>query len=818
MANVYTYQWQRDGLNIGSATSSTYTLVMADDGHNILCVVTATNSVGSTEQASNSVGPVIAILAAGAADTSLSSDSVHAGIHAFRGAADTSLSSDTAAGAKSAHRAVSDTSLSLDVAFGVAHRPYLASDISLSSDSSSAAGASFRILSDVSLSADSAASSLQAFTADISVSSDSTIGQLAGFRAVLHTSLSSDTATVLSHVANATASDISLSWDILPLNLIAPVSDMSLSSDQVVVFIQFTGYQIHVRERAPLRLTVNVTTPGGARARWAVDDPSGENVPGSLNVSTVMPGGHEQGSCVLARDPSYSYPDLVELSRIQVAGAGNQIVHEGRIESYPSTGGDQAQITPTWLGYQDHLTDDASAREIFVDRAIGSWQGPGVQRQLQEMQNPGGAFITSAPSITPDFTTSYPSLTSTMSGSWTEFQLVEGWYDAQGIPLGRVYAAWETSGNFPLAGGTAWGAGVFLMEDDVGWRGGVPYGYDWTPISGSPGIVTLANEGDIGVAPFAMLQFWNYTLPGGKDGVDFSVFWTAIGVYGNHGLPTYWAPGSSPYQDAQGVLASDVIAYAVQKWAPLINYSTGANGTIQPSSFVIPHLIFPNPGTVADMITGATGFELLDWAVWEGPEFYMNAKGARGSKWRTRIGAAALQETGPQIGRLWNGVMVSFTDAAGIARTVGPPGSGAGQTDPSLIDPDPDNPSNRVLDPYGRVLHRWAPLNAGTAATASQAIAVGAEFLAEQKLFSTAGQATITGHVQNENGIWMPAYMMRAGDQLSVVDSSDPSYRRLVHTAYDDPTKANTLQLDQPPDGMQALLERLQVSLVPFGM
>ena len=44
-----TYQWTRDGTNIGSATAATYTLVSADTGgHQIRCVVTATNAQGST--------------------------------------------------------------------------------------------------------------------------------------------------------------------------------------------------------------------------------------------------------------------------------------------------------------------------------------------------------------------------------------------------------------------------------------------------------------------------------------------------------------------------------------------------------------------------------------------------------------------------------------------------------------------------------------------------------------------------------------------------------------------------------------------------
>lgn len=51
---TFTYQWQRSGSNIGSATSSTYTLVAADVGNTIRCVVTATNSVAPSGVSANS--------------------------------------------------------------------------------------------------------------------------------------------------------------------------------------------------------------------------------------------------------------------------------------------------------------------------------------------------------------------------------------------------------------------------------------------------------------------------------------------------------------------------------------------------------------------------------------------------------------------------------------------------------------------------------------------------------------------------------------------------------------------------------------------
>ncbi len=61
----FTYQWQRDTAgnlsfsNIGSATSSTYTLVDADDGNKVRCVVTGTNSAGNSSGNSNALGLVV---------------------------------------------------------------------------------------------------------------------------------------------------------------------------------------------------------------------------------------------------------------------------------------------------------------------------------------------------------------------------------------------------------------------------------------------------------------------------------------------------------------------------------------------------------------------------------------------------------------------------------------------------------------------------------------------------------------------------------------------------------------------------------------
>lgn len=60
---TYTYQWLRNGSNISGATSSTYTLVVADVDSNISCQVTATNSAGSASATSNSITAIYFLIA-----------------------------------------------------------------------------------------------------------------------------------------------------------------------------------------------------------------------------------------------------------------------------------------------------------------------------------------------------------------------------------------------------------------------------------------------------------------------------------------------------------------------------------------------------------------------------------------------------------------------------------------------------------------------------------------------------------------------------------------------------------------------------------
>jgi hypothetical protein len=57
---TFTYVWKNEGVAIGGATASTYTLVIGDIGDNITCTVTCTNTGGAASATSAETLPVIA--------------------------------------------------------------------------------------------------------------------------------------------------------------------------------------------------------------------------------------------------------------------------------------------------------------------------------------------------------------------------------------------------------------------------------------------------------------------------------------------------------------------------------------------------------------------------------------------------------------------------------------------------------------------------------------------------------------------------------------------------------------------------------------
>jgi hypothetical protein len=557
-----------------------------------------------------------------------------------------------------------------------------------------------------------------------------------------------------------------------------------LYGDTIVVPPDVTTI-IHVREKPPLHVHYDIETPSGRRYRWAHDEPDAANIANSGQWSSTMPGGHEHLGVTLARQPNIDYADLERLSTITARSASGGIVSQARLERTPRTSGDQMAITPAAVGWQANLEDDQSVREVFVDRSVASW---GNWPLPDKQQLWGAGYVTETANwATENGALSVALPDDTLSATFA----ARTWYMAP--------------------------AGVTIAK--VGYRGteaNIPGPYDdpsftFSPnqtVTGSATVNATLNDTVLYATPATARRYVFTQL-----GVTASAQTVAPGAhrtfsklaaYGNHGITTRPLETGEP----DGVIASDVVTYTINRWATAL---TTTSDSVQASGLVIPHLVFTDATTAAEIVRAVTRFQLQDWAVWDNRVFYWHERGARGRAWRTRVAPANLEETGPQLDRLYESVVVQYQDVDGSTQTVGPVGSGADTESSSLKDADPLNPANQVG------ITRRALLQMGTGVSAV-AVEVGRRFLELQKTLDSSGRAKLVGFVEDDRGVVHPYHAVRAGDTLTVVDASNPSPRRIVRAEHSDAERACTVDLDAPPDGLAALLERLQVVLVPLGI
>lgn len=541
----------------------------------------------------------------------------------------------------------------------------------------------------------------------------------------------------------------------------------------------------YVRESAPLRLTADVESPTGRHYRWAGDSPKSYRVPSSLSFSTTVPGGFESLTANLKRRPGEDYADLTSFSNVRIAGAGAELAWEGRIEGSPRSSGDDMSVTPNAVGWQAALEDDQTAAMPYVDRDLSHWGDATGERKLALYDSfSGAAFNVFNSASTDPGDDGAGALRLNLDSRASVGAICESWYDSHSS-LGSVYFAYS---------------GRNLAATDFGAISGAA---DSASVAGTAGTDVVAGTAPSGTRTETVMSGYRYAYAqlyraatAISTDADRPLYLSNVAVYGNHGLTKY---GTEP--DA-GLYASDVIDHAVTTWAPELSRQ------IDPSGFVIPHIAFLDYTTAAEIVRQANRFHLWDWGVWDDKTFHYYEQGGRGRVWRARIGPTNLQEAGPQMDRIWNGVVVSYPDVDGSTRTVGPPGSGADTEDSNLLDSDTSNPANAAG------LRRWTKLDSSTVTTSAGAIEIGRRFLLQSAQINNSGQATIVGVCTDENGVSRPAWQVRAGDYISFTDAADTSPRRIVRTTYDDDSLTNSIDLDSPPEGLDALLERLSVVLV----
>ncbi len=559
---------------------------------------------------------------------------------------------------------------------------------------------------------------------------------------------------------------------------------------------------VSVREKPPLRLHVDATAPEGTHRRWSWDEPSAANVHSDLRFSDSMPGGFDSMSATLPRRAGVDYSDLERLSTLRVLGVGGEVAGEYRLEATPRVSGDEFSVSPEAVGWQAHLADDETAAEVYVDRDLGNWQGVSRTRRIALIAT--NTRTVNEGVVDADQGSGLPCISLQVAGNGSAIdQTCESWYDAgPGARIGSVYYDYATDSTTATTEPAAtWTLRIVNYADDDA----------ATNQQLTADLHTIAESSGSGTSTpttpqrACWIEWYTPAGSGGTNGVDFSATVRRLTVFGSHGLTKR---GTAP---DQGYYASDVIANAVSRWAPLLNYSTGPDGTVKPSSFTIPHLSFREHTTASEIVQQANRFHLNDWAVWENRTFHYHPRGERGRNWRARIGPTQLAETGPQVERLWNGVIVFFQDVDGASRSIGPTSSTADTTSTLLTDTDPENPANQLG------IHRWVKLDMGVVSTPAGAQEVGRRFLEESRQLDGSGQANLVGYVEDDKGVTRPAWQVHSGDTITFVDAADKSARRIVRKEYSDATKTATIDIDAPPQGLDALLERLGVVLVSLG-
>jgi hypothetical protein len=542
-----------------------------------------------------------------------------------------------------------------------------------------------------------------------------------------------------------------------------------------------------------MALTILVTSADGREYRFGPDEPDPGFVPFGITWESVVPGGWKSASFNLRRRIDEDAP-LRLLDEVEILDEHGVPMFEGRIARLPRQHGQDFLLGVECVGWAAHLLDDKTFREIYVDRDLTRWSNMSLQRRLN-LAASVPAYGVFDPSVESDATTGEPALKTMVRGAWANRVACAALYDARGVPIGSIYYAWKR-GSGVSAGGTVWAWSIQASDVDT-FDSGVDTSGDLE--AAGPGSGTLSTTASTRAFGEAALTFEG---PGGTAALEYVVAWTTLAVFGNHGLTKR---GTAP---DEGFYIQDMIADALGRAAPKLNFTTGPDGSIEDNTLVVLQAAYTDPTSVEKVILDLNKYVLWDWGVERNKTFFFRPTDPDRLTWEARLDQGVhLSLEGDDAERAYNGAVVRYTDAAGKPRSAGPVGLRFDVESALLTDSSPDNTVNAHGYPGKHIeLNVTFPLGSD-----DLAVTIGASYLAQASLPARSGSITLTGNVIHPTKGARPAREIFAGEWVRLSDHPADVPRRILSVSHDDDTKTTSVTVGNDINKVDAMLEQLGV-------
>lgn len=544
------------------------------------------------------------------------------------------------------------------------------------------------------------------------------------------------------------------------------------------------------------RLFVKLKHADGTTTRWAGDEPEASGVPEGIAISDSAPGGHATGNTRLKRDPRRDWPDLELVDEIEIYGRSRPLgrsAFEGQTVQFPSEVGDGVSIEVNAVGNQVLLDENEAWRALYVKAGFDGWGTVPLARR-EQIATGGGSQGKIAVSVDSGGLVWDPPSEALAVNETTEVQFSA----PPGIKIAKLAYRGTRKGDWSkFEAATVFSSDVENLST-----------FESAGLTLDSTIRTLTLTA---ARRYLMLRAAVSSAVTPAAGTQQS--YDRLAIYGDHGLTLREIEGATP-----GLYPHDVLAHMLDTGVPELDYKVGADGTIIPNtSFAVPDLAFLTPGKVSDAIEKLNAYFLNNWAVWDRKQFHWHPWEPDKLTWRASIaGGAQWKPAGQQAFTLLNGVVVTYTDHAGVDRTAGPIGSGCDYESALLESTDPSNPYTR------RGRRRWGVLQVGfPLAYSSTAFQVGYVYLLESRMPQRSGTLVIRpkgpGHipeVQHPTIGRLPVWAVRSGEYMALDGWPDGEAFRIIKKDYDAETKSLTAQLDSGVMRLSGALERTGIRMI----